>query len=157
MPILATVLLASQVAGTAAAPRVAEPRPGPSAVPDCVTVRVGVPPGRPVASRRPTFSARQVAEIELTARGQSSLAGRGLELRLFLPDGHLYQKLGVRDPASSRSNGNRRVPAGTVATARLPLAQTAITLSSLYGTWSVVPYLDGRPAACEPCRFVIRR
>jgi hypothetical protein len=106
-------------------------------------------------SRRPAFSARQVAEIELIARGQAPLSGRRLELRLFLPDGHLYQKLGMREPEPGGS-APRRLPAGTLATARLPLAGTAITMSSLYGSWSAVPYLDGRPAPCGPTRFVVR-
>jgi hypothetical protein len=41
--------------------------------------------------------------------------------------------------------------------ARLPVAGTSITLSSLYGTWSVQPYLDGATEPCGPAtRFTIR-
>ena len=41
--------------------------------------------------------------------------------------------------------------------ARLPVAGTSITLSSLYGTWSVQPYLDGQAEPCGPAaRFTIR-
>ena len=41
--------------------------------------------------------------------------------------------------------------------ARLPVAGTSITLSSLYGTWKVQPYLDGRTDPCGPAtRFTIR-
>lgn len=41
--------------------------------------------------------------------------------------------------------------------ARLPVAGTSITLSSLYGTWSVQPYLDGAAEPCGPAtRFTIR-
>jgi hypothetical protein len=41
--------------------------------------------------------------------------------------------------------------------ARLPVAGTSITLSSLYGTWSVQPYLDGQARPCGPAaRFTIR-
>jgi hypothetical protein len=41
--------------------------------------------------------------------------------------------------------------------ARLPVAGTSITLSSLYGTWSVQPYLDGRTEPCGPAtKFTIR-
>ena len=41
--------------------------------------------------------------------------------------------------------------------ARLPVAGTSITLSSLYGTWSVEPYLDGEPEPCGPAtKFTIR-
>jgi hypothetical protein len=40
--------------------------------------------------------------------------------------------------------------------ARLPVAGTSITLSSLYGRWTVQPYLDGRPDPCGPAtRFTI--
>src|SRR5512134_2002547 len=103
MAILASVLLASQVAGAVPVPRAADTRPRPPALQECVTVQVGLPAGRRLATRRPAFSARQVAEIEFVVRGQSPLAGRGLELRLILPDGHLYQTLGVRDAAALRS------------------------------------------------------
>jgi len=42
-------------------------------------------------------------------------------------------------------------------TSRFPLAGTSITLGSLYGRWTVVPYLDGQSAQCGPSRpFVIR-
>ena len=41
--------------------------------------------------------------------------------------------------------------------ARLPVAGTSITMSSLYGRWSVQPYLDGQPGPCGPAaRFTIR-
>jgi len=41
--------------------------------------------------------------------------------------------------------------------ARLPVAGTSITMSSLYGRWSVQPYLDDQPGPCGPAtRFTIR-
>ena len=41
--------------------------------------------------------------------------------------------------------------------ARLPVAGTSITMSSLYGRWTVQPYLDGQPGPCGPAtRFTIR-
>jgi hypothetical protein len=43
-------------------------------------------------------------------------------------------------------------------TARLPVAGTSITLGSLFGRWTVVPYLDDETAPCgQPRRFVIRK
>ena len=40
--------------------------------------------------------------------------------------------------------------------ATLPVAGTSITLSSLYGRWTVQTYLDGQPAPCGPAsRFTI--
>ena len=59
----------------------------------------------------------------------------------------------------------RLVPVAGDATARtqyavkalLPVAGTSITLSSLYGRWSVQSYLDGQPTPCGPVsRFTIR-
>jgi hypothetical protein len=42
--------------------------------------------------------------------------------------------------------------------ARLPVAGTSITLGSLYGRWTVVPYLDDETAPCgRSRRFVIRK
>lgn len=41
--------------------------------------------------------------------------------------------------------------------ATLPVAGTSITLSSLYGPWTVQAYVDGAPAPCGPAtRFTIR-
>jgi hypothetical protein len=42
-------------------------------------------------------------------------------------------------------------------TATLPVAGTSITMSSLYGRWSVEPHLDGQPGPCGPAvKFTIR-
>jgi hypothetical protein len=41
--------------------------------------------------------------------------------------------------------------------ATLPVAGTSITLSSLYGSWTVQAYMDGQPVPCGPAtRFTIR-
>jgi hypothetical protein len=41
--------------------------------------------------------------------------------------------------------------------ATLPVAGTSITLSSLYGPWTVQAYVDGEPTPCGPAtRFTIR-
>jgi len=43
-------------------------------------------------------------------------------------------------------------------TARLPVAGTSITLGSLFGRWTVVPYLDDENGPCGRARkFVIRK
>jgi hypothetical protein len=43
-------------------------------------------------------------------------------------------------------------------TAKLPVAGTSITLGSLFGRWTVVPYLDDETAPCGRSRkFVIRK
>jgi len=55
--------------------------------------------------------------------------------------------------ATPRRRGN--TPGAAVA--RLPVAGTSISLGSLFGDWTVVPYLDDQTAPCGPPRtFKIR-
>jgi hypothetical protein len=48
------------------------------------------------------------------------------------------------------SGPRRRVVSRDQATARLPVAGTSISLGSLFGKWTVVPYLDDGTAPCGP-------
>jgi hypothetical protein len=55
------------------------------------------------------------------------------------------------------ASGGSATRGGYELRARLPVAGTSITLSSLYGTCSVQPYLDGETEPCGPAtRFTIR-
>ena len=72
------------------------------------------------------------------------------------------QTLGAR-PTGRETRGaapaglQRRGATSDAATARLPVGGTSITLGSLFGQWTVVPYLDDETAPCGPPRtFVIR-
>jgi hypothetical protein len=111
-----------------------------------------------------------------------------LRVKLFTPRGYLYQEITVpfhRDPPQPKKNKHEvvafeptRILPGfprplkvqkthlvwknrrryDQVTARLPVAGTSITLGSLFGRWTVVPYLDEETAPCgRPQRFVIRK
>jgi hypothetical protein len=128
------------------------------------------------------FSARDVIDLEFRARVR---AARGsdhrLQLKLYAPQGHLYQVLTISfslpagQPGRGRLDGPQSVartgvPAATaearvvtrsssrvaVLSKKLPVAGTLITNNSLYGRWRVVPFLDEAPGPCGPSRtFVI--
>lgn len=75
---------------------------------------------------------------------------RQLQLRVYMPQGFLYQVLEVEVERAGRKR--RRLEA------RLPVAGTSIMTSGLYGRWKVVPHLDGEREPCGPARrFVIRQ
>jgi hypothetical protein len=95
------------------------------------------------------FSATRILELRFeTLLEVRPKQQRRLRLRLYTPDGFLYQVLQTK-PA--RQGEQRRFQA------RLPVAGTSIMASGLYGRWKVVPYLDD---AQKPCgrgqSFVIR-
>jgi hypothetical protein len=48
------------------------------------------------------------------------------------------------------SGPRRRGEKRDTATARLPVAGTSIALGSLFGEWTVVPYIDDETAPCGP-------
>jgi hypothetical protein len=110
-----------------------------------------------------------------------------LHLKLYTPRGYLYQTITVpfyREPRKGRKRDreafeyqpSRVVPGFPRAldvqkttrvrkgrrqfdqvTARLPVAGTSITLGSLFGRWTVVPFLDDETAPCGRSRqFRIR-
>ena len=55
------------------------------------------------------------------------------------------------------TTGDTRTRVYYSVSAALPVAGTSITLSSLYGRWTVQAYLDGQPDPCGPAtRFTIR-
>jgi hypothetical protein len=164
MPLLSAVLVAAQ-ALTLPAP----------ASPTCSVIDV-VDPAQERPSRTRVFFARETVDLELRVRLHPRLSGdHVVRLRLFTPAGFFYQEITVPyrpdaaardlerrqeyDAARSMPEGQarRRRPPGQVA-ARLPVAGTAITLGSLYGRWTVVPFLDDDDAPCgRSRRFVIER
>jgi hypothetical protein len=194
MPLLAFILLAAQVGGTAAG---AVPSPA-QGLPVCAGVRV-VASDRAIPPKDMTFSSRETLDLLLRPRMRLDLAGEHLmQLKVFTPGGFLYQVItlpfvgaGLRgagerpafvtNGAAARASdplpprfvpgfprplevqrlapvaGDPTARAQYELRARLPLAGTSITLSSLYGTWSVEPFLDGQSNPCGPAtRFTIR-
>lgn len=98
---------------------------------------------------RQKFSARTILDLQFEARGRRVEGPHVLHFKIFTPRGHLYQDIAVPfsvDPASA-TRASRKTARSPVH-ARLPVAGTAITNNSLYGKWSVVPYLDD---SMKPC------
>ena len=127
-------------------------------------------------------------ELRTQLRTTRELSGdHVIRLKLFTPRGYLYQEITVPFHRESPSSGKgkkgksfeparavpgfpqplqvqktRRVGKGNQrydqVSARLPVAGTSITLGSLFGRWTVVPYLDDATAPCGRAqRFVIRK
>jgi hypothetical protein len=103
-------------------------------------------------SRR--FSASRIIDIEfeLLSLARPGEAER-LALKVFTPNGHLYEALTPAVTTAGRGEDGGR---GWRLRARLPVAGTTIVTSSLYGRWSVVPYLGGTDEPCgRPLSFWI--
>jgi len=99
---------------------------------------------------RHSFRATRILDLEFETRLVGRLTReRSLQLRLYTPQGFLYQVLETKlDPKRA---WKRRFEA------RLPVAGTSIMASGLYGRWRVVPHLDDRREPCGSARsFVIQ-
>jgi hypothetical protein len=109
-------------------------------------------------ARKPLdFSAAEILDLEVQVVVPAGLSSPDLELKLFTPKGHLYQKLALPSVSALSSTASKRKPRYKTVTARIPVAGTTIVNSSLYGTWRVEAYLEGEPAACvKPRTFVIK-
>ncbi len=115
--------------------------------PVCFVTRIGSDQA-PRAFRR--FRATRVVELEFELE---LLRPRSVEkapqLRLYTPDGFLYQVLETEE-VRHRSAARRF-------RARLPVAGTSIMQSGLYGRWRVVPHASDAREACGYAQgFVIR-
>jgi hypothetical protein len=113
----------------------------------CMVLSISSPQLEDPGGREPRFPAGQVVGIELEVL--LARAGPGthrLDLRLYTPQGHLYQAL----PASFTI-----VPQGRKLRAflkkvrvRLSVPGSPIVTHSLYGRWEARPHVD---EAAEPC------
>ena len=182
MPPLAFLVLAAQVGATV--PGTAPSRGRYS--PQCSGVRVTASEST-VPPTNMTFSSRDTLDLMLRPRVRHVLKGDHLiELKVFTPGGFLYQSMTVPfvggavqapDEQHAAAPQLRAVPgyprplkvqrlvpvrsSGRLTEyevrARLPVAGTSITQSSIYGTWSVQAFLDGQAEPCgPPTRFTIR-
>ena len=169
MPILTTLLLSAQALT-------------PPAISSHVCVATNVTaPGQRAGRGTPTFSAAETLDVELRTEIRPVLTGdHVLRLRLYTPRGYLYQTFTVPFRFASADAGERGLrrqetrvvpgfprplPVQTLgdtgrgttsldeATARLPVAGTSISLGSLFGRWTAVPYLDDGTAPCGPSRI----
>ena len=134
-----------------------------------------------------TFSSRQTVDLVLRPRLRRDVHGdHVMEVKLFTPGGFLYQAIALpfagaaaKDAGAQQAaapthrvvsgyprplEAQRLVPARGSSRrgeyelhASLPVAGTSITMSSIYGTWSVQTFLDGQAEPCGPAtRFTIR-
>jgi hypothetical protein len=167
-----SALVAFGLAGpptVAAASAAAAPR-GPS----CVAVEVASPQDLSRPGRVPEFSASAIIDLRLTAALQRPGERGVVKLKLFTPQGHLYQTLAVPfvtggggapqarhvDGSSRSVLEQRAVPAAAGADyrveARLPVAGTLIVSEGLFGRWTVEPWLNEDTRPCLAARpFVI--
>jgi hypothetical protein len=100
----------------------------------------------------PFFSAARTLDLRLGAAVRSPAAGDArVELRLYTPKGHLYQTLraSTAAPTSPGARGAEGRSAWPLE-ATLPVAGTAVVNHSLYGRWTVEPYLEGHSDPCGP-------
>ncbi|MFV1979851.1 MAG: hypothetical protein ACC655_01745 [Rhodothermia bacterium] len=133
---------------------------------------------RYVRPQRQGFSASEILDVVFKARLSRCTKGEYLlELKLYTPNGHLYQILSVPvtiDTGSKKQSvmvkgypkpveqqsietdaeqGKKR----NFVTTSLPVAGTFITTNSLYGEWKIEAFLDGKPLRLVgKRRFTIR-
>lgn len=124
----------------------------------------------------PTFSATEIIDIDFVVRLDGQIAGDHLlELRISTPNGHAYQTLTVPISTDERSVGEisvvgfprplrvrflepeaidgRSLLSAVVA---FPVGGTNIATGSLFGLWSVEPFLNGQSIACNQiARFIV--
>jgi hypothetical protein len=150
----------------------------------CSAIQVTAP-GLQQQPRNARFSARNILDLDFETRLERPAYGdHVLRFKVFTPSGFLYQELsapftwprpaGGRKEAepdavpvsASRTQGLPIQLLGTSGArgghlrdtlrARLPVAGTSITMSTLYGRWTVQAFLDDRTRPCSPpLRFTI--
>jgi hypothetical protein len=117
----------------------------PAAVPRRLTTCSVAAIRSPQVDARRRFSATRVIDLEFDVALSPKVGeAERLALKVFTPNGHLYETLAPQPAIPSAGHGTGR----TRVIARLPVAGTPIVTSSLYGRWSVVPYLEGETDAC---------
>jgi hypothetical protein len=143
----------------------------------CSVVEVTAP-GLRKQPRDLRFSTREILDLEFVTRLERKVpdGDHVMHFKVTTPSGFLYQDLamafswgrpGRRDksaaaPAAAAANGvpvqvlgkprDRRDPVRQSLHARLPVAGTSITMSTLYGRWTVQAFLDDHTRPCSPPR-----
>jgi hypothetical protein len=177
----AMLLVAAASVAVAAAHDERHPGPPPRG---CSAIEVTAP-GLKKTPRDRRFVVSRILDLEFETRLERPVYGEHvMRFKVFTPSGFLYQDLtvpftwpkpgrhrkgGQDDPVRTVSNApgipvqQLGVPDGRsgrrrdTVVARLPVAGTSITMSTLYGRWSVQAYLDEQTRPCSPLRrFTIR-
>jgi hypothetical protein len=177
------MLLAVTAGATAAAAHDRHQDPNKPRPRGCSAIEVTAP-GLQKQPRDGRFSPRTALDLEFETRLEQPVYGdHVMRFKVFTPSGFLYQDISVpftwpkpgkppkghKDDAAVRTASPARavqqlgVPARRggrdrdTVTARLPVAGTSITMSTLYGRWTVQAYLDDKTRPCSPLRpFTIR-
>jgi hypothetical protein len=150
----------------------------------CSAIEVTAP-GLRKTPRDFKFVASRILDLEFETQLEQPVYGdHVMRFKVFTPSGFLYQDLtvpftwpkpgrgpkkGQDEPVRTVSNApgipvqQLGVPLGRsgrrrdTVVARLPVAGTSITMSTLYGRWTIQAYLDDRTRPCSPLRrFTIR-
>lgn len=120
----------------------------------CTAVKVGSPQQPRGRGYRPKyFSASEILDLELAVSVRRRRGPEQIKIKLYTPNGHLYQTLKLPVDASRRLNARGRPSRWVVGT--LPVAGTTIVWASLYGKWKAEVYADGSEKRCRATRFVI--
>ena len=171
---IAMLLVAIGTAGAASAHDRHEPN-------GCSSIEVTAP-GVKRQPRDGRFSTLKILDLDFEARlDRAHYGDHVLHFRVFTPSGFLYQELNAPftwpKPKRGRNGDSDDVQAVPVAAsypkglpvqvlgdtmrdgrrrdslrARLPVAGTSITMSTLYGRWTVQAFLDDRTRPCSPLR-----
>ena len=171
---IAMLLVATGIAGAVSAHDRHEPDGCSSIEVTAPGVRKQPPDGR--------YSTLKILDLDFEARLDRPFYGdHVLHFKVFTPSGFLYQDLNVRFkwpkprrgrkgdgddvqivPVAASSQGLPVQVLGEMSTrdgrrrdslhARLPVAGTSITMSTLYGRWTVQAFLDDRARPCSPLR-----
>lgn len=143
----------------------------------CSAIQVTAP-GLAKQPRNDRFSTRSILDLEFETRLERPVYGdHVLRFKVFTPSGFLYQELAAPfswpRPGRKHSKGADLAPVSfpqglkvqqlgnapgrgrksrDTLVVRLPVAGTSITMSTLYGRWSIQAFLDDHTRPCSPSR-----
>jgi hypothetical protein len=165
----ATVLSACALVWAAAAGRAAADEPSQAA--PCLGVTVSATPASGHSETDKGFSARRILDLNFHVELASRVTPESLALKVFTPNGHLYQQIDVPVAPAGSGEATRALPgypfpvkvaavraersaedAGTRTLVDAPpflVAGTNIVSSSLYGRWRVEAWVKDAPSACS--------
>ena len=167
---IAIVLVTTGIASVASAHQEPTPR-------GCSAIEVTAP-GLRKQPRGLRFSTREILDLAFETALERQVYGEHvLHFKVFTPSGFLYQDLAMpfnwKRPGRGPHDKEAVVPAASVSSglpvqqlgssspdghghgrqsvqARLPVAGTSITMSTLYGRWRVQAFLDDHARPCSP-------
>jgi len=165
---IAMLLVTTGIAGAASAHEETNLQPR-----GCSAIEVTAPTGKKQQTRGTRFSALEILDLVFVTELQQAAYGQHvLHFRVVTPSGFLYQDLampfdwkrprrgyGADDvvPAAASAAGVPVQQLGPstgrgahVVEGRLPVAGTSITMSTLFGRWSVQAFLDDQRRPCSP-------